>query len=152
MQVRNGYENDRMEELSMEESSQGATEYLLILAAVLGVVSVAIYFVFFAGEYPPVGSKPVIHENDIAIMVSYGSIPAGSWDYKLEAEDETGQTDDFGNGLSAHNAGKWQEGTKKLKATWITLLSDAKADNYWVYLRHAPSKHIYYAGKKLTKT
>ncbi|MDH5685486.1 MAG: class III signal peptide-containing protein, partial [Hadesarchaea archaeon] len=63
--------------MRLSKKGQGATEYLLMLAAVLVIVAIAVYYVTSTGGYPAVAVTAVKYGDDtIRINVDTGSIPA----------------------------------------------------------------------------
>jgi hypothetical protein len=120
--------------LSKKERAQGATEYLLMLAAVLVIVAVAVYYVMTAGGYPAVAATAVRADNDIRINVESGSIPTGDWQYSVS---------------STSGSYSWTDGTETLDAPYVTIASDQAAGTYYVSLKHKPSGHIYFADTKI---
>jgi hypothetical protein len=76
----------------MKVKGQGATEYLLILAAVLVVVAVAVYYVTRAGAAAPnLTVMAYKSDNTIKVKATGGTdtVPAGKWDYQVYLETET---------------------------------------------------------------
>ena len=114
---------------------QGATEYLLMLAAVLVIVAVAVYYVSTTGGYPAVSASAAKYgDNEIRINVSTGSIPAGDWAYSVSTTE--GQY-------------SWTTGSEVLDSPYVSL-GTYSADNYYVSLKHVPTGHIYFNDQKIT--
>lgn len=108
---------------------QGATEYLLMLAAVLVIVAVAIYYVTRAGGYPAISMNAESSgENGIKITVLSGSIAAGEWAYRV------GSTD---------GGGSWVTGTEALDAPSVSIGTYA-AGTWYVNVKHLDSGHLYF--------
>jgi len=114
--------------------AQGATEYLLMLAAVLVIVAVAVYYVTRAGGYPVVSATAAKSDNELRINVETGTIAAGDWQYSVSTTSGTYS---------------WTDGTSELKSPYFSL-GQKPAENYYVSLKHKPSGHIYFADTKIT--
>lgn len=74
----------------MKVKGQGATEYLLILAAVLVVVAVAVYYVTRAGPAVTITGTAELKEDDNTNvifkptkMIPDKTIPAGAWEWAV---------------------------------------------------------------------
>ena len=114
---------------------QGATEYLLMLAAVLVIVAVAIYYVTRAGGYPVIGAYPELSgENEIILSSITGEIATGEWAYSVSATERTYD---------------WKTGNEALKAPSVSLGTYA-AGTWYVSLKHIDSAHIYFADEPIT--
>ena len=121
----------------LEESSQGATEYLLILAAVLVVVAIAVYHVSTGGpSFPPLSATPANQDNEIRINVESGSIPTGDWQYSVS---------------TSSGSYTWVDGGVKLQSPYVSLGTYA-ADNYYVSLKHKPSGYLYFTNRTVEIT
>ena len=121
--------------MRLSKKGQGATEYLLMLAAVLVIVAIAVYYVTSTGGYPAVAATAVKYgDNTIRINVETGSIPAGDWQYSVSTT------------LGDYS---WEDGTSELKAPYV-VLDTYTTDNYYVSLKHKPSGHIYFSDTKIT--
>jgi len=109
---------------------QGATEYLLMLAAVLVIVAVAIYYVTRAGGYPAVSMNAANDgDNGIKISVLSGSIATGEWAYSVQATEDSYI---------------WVDGAEALDAPSVSL--GAYADGKWyVNVKHKDSGHLYFS-------
>ena len=118
-----------------EKCAQGATEYIIILAAVLVVAAVAVYYVSKPPSFPPLSAVPANVGNEIRINVGTGSISTGDWQYSVSTTE--GNYD-------------WTDGTVKLDAPYVTIENDKTADTYYVSLKHKPSGHIYFADRTVT--
>ena len=114
---------------------QGATEYLLMLAAVLIIVAVAIYYVTRAGGYPVVAVTAANSENMVRLNVETGEIAAGEWQYCVKNTSGTPYS--------------WVDGPQALKAPWVDLGPYA-AGTWYISLRHKGSGHIYFADRAIT--
>jgi len=109
---------------------QGATEYLLMLAAVLIIVAVAIYYVTRAGGYPAISMNAANDgENGIKITVLSGSIAAGEWAYSCTTS-------------TTHS---WTTGTEALDAPSVNIATDLADGTYYVNVKHIDSGHMYFA-------
>jgi len=108
---------------------QGATEYLLMLAAVLIIVAVAIYYVTRAGGYPAISMNVAATENRITITVLSGSIAAGKWAYSVSATEGTYT---------------WVTPTEALDAPSVPI-GDYAAGTWYVNVKHTDSGHIYFS-------
>ncbi len=117
------------------EKGQGATEYLLMLGAVLVIVAVAVYYVTSTGGYPAVGAVPADYDNTIRINVETGSIATGDWQYSVS---------------QSSGSYSWTDGTEKLDAPYVTIQTGLSAGTYYVSLRHKPSGHIYFSDRTIT--
>ncbi|MDH5443329.1 MAG: class III signal peptide-containing protein [Hadesarchaea archaeon] len=121
--------------MRLSKKGQGATEYLLMLAAVLVIVAIAVYYVTSTGGYPAVAVTAVKYGDDtIRINVDTGSIPAGDWQYIVS---------------NTPGSDNWTDGTVELKAPYFSL-GTKTTDNYYVSLKHKPSGHIYFSDTKIT--
>lgn len=120
------------------EKGQGATEYLLMLAAVLVIVAIAVYYVTTAGAgYPAISATSAKHgDNEIRINVSTGSIPANEWAYSVS---------------STEGSYSWTTGTEILDAPYVSLGTKA-AGTYYVSLKHVDSGHLYFYDQTQTCT
>ena len=121
--------------MRMFKKGQGATEYLLMLAAVLVIVAIAVYYVTTTGGYPAVAAVPVDYDNSIRINVETGSIPTGDWQYSIRATEG-----DY----------VWEDGTEKLDAPYVNIGTGQSGTTYYVSLKHKPSGHIYFADRTVT--
>jgi len=117
--------------MRMYEKGQGATEYLLMLAAVLVIVAIAVYYVTTAGAgYPAISATSAkVGDNEIRINVSTGSIPANEWAYSVS--------------LTEGSPYDWTTGTLELKSPYVTLGTYASG-SYFVSLKHVDSGHLYF--------
>jgi hypothetical protein len=119
--------------LKNRERGQGATEYLLMLAAVLVIVAVAIYYVTRAGGYPVVSmnAAPAGENSDqIMITVLSGSIPSGQWSYYV-GPTPSGSSTNF------------IPGTGALAAPSVTL-GTYGSGTWYVNIKHTGTGHIYF--------
>ena len=114
---------------------QGATEYLLMLAAVLVIVAVAVYYVTRAGGYPAISmNAQASGDNEIIITVLSGSIASGEWAYSVSATE---------------GSYSWVTGTEALDAPSVSL--GAYATGAWyVSLKHKASGHVYFSDRVIT--
>ncbi len=119
----------------LTKKGQGATEYLLMLAAVLVIVAIAVYYVTTTGGYPAVGAAPVDYDSSIRINVTTGSIPTGDWQYSVS---------------TSEGSYVWVDGAVKLDAPYVEIDNSASADTYYVSLKHKPSGHIYFSDRTVT--
>ncbi|MFB0500803.1 MAG: class III signal peptide-containing protein [Candidatus Hadarchaeaceae archaeon] len=121
--------------MRLSKKGQGATEYLLMLAAVLVIVAIAVYYVTSTGGYPAVAATAVKYGDDtIRINVETGSIPSGDWQYIVS---------------TTQGSDNWTDGTVELKAPSVSLGTYATG-NHYVSLRHKPSGHIYFSDRTIT--
>lgn len=121
--------------MRLSKKGQGATEYLLMLAAVLVIVAIAVYYVTSTGGYPAVAATAVKYgDNTIRINVETGSIPAGDWQYSVS---------------TTSGEYTWEDGTEELNAPYVSL-GEQTTDNYYVSLKHKPSGHIYFSDRTIT--
>ncbi|MDH5685592.1 MAG: class III signal peptide-containing protein [Hadesarchaea archaeon] len=121
--------------MRLSKKGQGATEYLLMLAAVLVIVAIAVYYVTSTGGYPAVAVTAVKSgDNTIKINVETGSIPSGDWQYIVSNTPESTN---------------WTDGTVELKAPSVSLGTYGTGNQY-VSLKHKPSGHIYFSDTKIT--
>ena len=116
--------------------AQGATEYLLMLAAVLVIVAVAVYYVTRAGGYPAVSvtaQTDAATQDNIQLVVSTGGpIAAGDWQYCITATKGTHTT--------------WVTPTYALAQGTINLENAVAAGHtgtQYVSIKHVPSGHLY---------
>jgi len=109
---------------------QGATEYLLMLAAVLVIVAVAIYYVTRAGGYPAISmNAEALGDNSIKITVLSGSIASGEWAYSVSA---------------TSGSYTWVTGTEALDAPSVTIATNKAAGTWYVNVKHISSGHMYF--------
>jgi len=122
--------------MRMCEKGQGATEYLLMLAAVLVIVAIAVYYVTTAGAgYPAISATSAKYgDNTIRINVSTGSIPANEWAYSIS---------------STEGSYTWTTGTSELKSPYVSLGSKASG-TWFVSLKHVDSGHLYFYDQPIT--
>jgi len=122
--------------MRMCEKGQGATEYLLMLAAVLVIVAIAVYYVTTAGAgYPAISATSAKYgDNTIRINVSTGSIPANEWAYSIS---------------STEGSYSWTTGTVELKSPYVSLGSKASG-TWFVSLKHVDSGHLYFYDQTIT--
>jgi len=114
---------------------QGATEYLLMLAAVLIIVAVAIYYVTRAGGYPAISmNAEVSGENGIKITVLSGSIASGKWAYRVGTTEGTGT---------------WTTGAEALDAPSVTIATNLAGGTYYVNVKHIDSGHLYFSSDQV---
>ncbi len=118
-----------------EKCAQGATEYIIILAAVLVVAAVAVYYVSKPPSFPPLSAVPANVGNEIRINVGTGSISTGDWQYSVS---------------TTEGSYSWTDGTVKLDAPYVAIENNKSADTYYVSLKHKPSGHIYFADRTVT--
>ena len=111
------------------EKGQGATEYLLMLAAVLVIVAIAVYYVTTAGAgYPAISVTSAKVDNAVRINVTTGSIPTGEWAYSVSSTEGTYS---------------WTTGTEELTSPYVSLGTYASG-TYYVSLKHIDSAHFYF--------
>jgi hypothetical protein len=114
----------------MKVKGQGATEYLLILAAVLVVVAVAVYYVTRAGAAAPnLTLMPYVKGENILIKAtttSTDTVKAGDWEYVVYLQGETAPSPTTGTFDLTPN-------------TDTRLTSVSTSGTYVVRIRHKPS-------------
>jgi len=116
--------------LKIRERGQGATEYLLMLAAVLVIVAVAIYYVTRAGGYPAISMNAAAQgDNQVILTVLSGSIAAGQWAYSVG---------------STQGSYSWVTPSYALSAPSVSLGSSYAAGTYYVNVKHIGTGHIYF--------
>ncbi len=120
--------------MRLSKKGQGATEYLLMLAAVLVIVAIAVYYVTSTGGFPAVSATAVKHDNEIRINVLSGSIPADDWQYSVSTTSGTYE---------------WTDRSVELKAPYVSLETYAES-TYYVSLKHTPSGHVYITEQTIT--
>jgi hypothetical protein len=131
--------------MKLFKKGQGATEYLLMLAAVLVIVAIAIYYVTSTGGYPAVTvtAAPLADGDIVGLTVTTGSIPAGDWAYVVDQN------------ATADDANAWKtttmDGSVALTAPTVRLENTA-AGKWYVSLKHLPSGHIYFSNQAVTIT
>ena len=122
--------------LKIRERGQGATEYLLMLAAVLVIVAVAIYYVTRAGGYPAISmNAEAVGDNLIRLDVLSGSIAAGQWAYSVS----TTSGSDY----------NWVTGTVALAAPSTSLGASYAHGTYYVNVKHINTGHIYFSSDQV---
>ncbi|GAI34203.1 unnamed protein product [marine sediment metagenome] len=116
--------------MRMCKKGQGATEYLLMLAAVLVIVAIAVYYVTTAGAgYPAISATSAKVDNAIRINVTTGSIPTGEWAYSVSSTEGSPYT--------------WTTGEVELTSPYVSLGTYASG-TYYVSLKHVDSAHFYF--------
>ena len=113
--------------------AQGATEYLIILAATLVVTALAVFYVSRGVPFPAIS---VIAKTDTATgdniqleVPTAGSIPAGDWQYRL---------------TQTKGTGTWETKNVALAQGTINLENKAASAGTWyVSVKHIPSGHLY---------
>ena len=115
--------------LKIGKRGQGATEYLLMLAAVLVIVAVAIYYVTRAGGYPAISMNATSPDNHVHINVLSGSIAAGQWAWSVSI---------------SPNTYTWTTGTVALAAPSVDLGSQTLGTTVYVNVKHISTGHIYF--------
>ncbi|TES99812.1 MAG: class III signal peptide-containing protein [Hadesarchaea archaeon] len=123
--------------MRMCKKGQGATEYLLMLAAVLVIVAIAVYYVTTAGAgYPAISATAAKSgDNEIRINVLSGTIPANEWAYSVSATEGSPYT--------------WTTMDVELASAYVSLGTYA-ADTYYVSLKHVDSGHFYFNDQTIT--
>jgi len=119
----------------MNERAQGASEYLLMLAATLVLVAIAVYYVTTATPYPIVAAAPAVSDNDIRIKVETGEIPTGDWQYSVS---------------DTEGIYSWTDGTESLDAPYVTIAQNQLGGTYYVSLKHKPHDYIYFHDRAVT--
>jgi hypothetical protein len=123
--------------LKIGKRGQGATEYLLMLAAVLVIVAVAIYYVTRAGGYPAISmNAEASGDNQIIIRVLSGSIAAGQWAYYAGTTPST-------------SASSWTTGSSALAAPEVSLGSSYAHGTWYVNIKHVGTGHIYFSSDQV---
>lgn len=122
--------------MKMCKKGQGATEYLLMLAAVLVIVAIAVYYVTTAGAgFPAItATSAKSGDNEIRVNVTTGSIPTGEWAYSVS---------------STEGSYSWTNGTEILDPPYVSLSTYA-AGTYYVSLKHVDSNHYYFYDQTIT--
>lgn len=120
------------------EKGQGATEYLLMLAAVLVIVAIAVYYVTSTGGYPAVSATFKLDDSsdNIQMIVYSGTMAAGEWQYSISTTEGSYSWTD-GPALDV--------GTVNLENT----LADRGAGTYYCNFRHKASGHMYLTDDKM---
>ena len=111
-----------------KEFAQGATEYLLIFAAVLIIVGAAVYYVSRPSGFPSISATFDVSDNEIRIRVDGGSIPEGEWAYSVS---------------TVEGSYDWTAGNEVLDSPYVSL-GTYLAGTYYVSLKHTDSNHIYF--------
>jgi len=114
---------------------QGATEYLLMLAAVLVIVAVAIYYVTRTAGAPTVTANLTWGSTDNSVKLNVVStsatIPAADWQYKIWKEGDS-------------TPGSWTAGVADIAAgAQITLITGATPGFWHVTVMHKPTGNTY---------
>ncbi len=129
-----------------KRKAQGATEYLLMLAAVLVIVAVAVWYVTRAGGYPAVSVTAQTEtggDDNIQLKVETGGpVAAVDWQYRITTTKGQGAT-----------AGTWESKTVALAQGTINLentLSARGAGSYYVSVKHVGSGHLWVEDVALT--
>ena len=106
-----------------------------MLAAVLVIVAVAIYYVTRAGGYPAISmNAEALGDNQIKIDVLSGSIAAGQWAYSVTQTSGTYT---------------WVTGVVALGAPSVSLGSAFTHGTYYVNLKHINTGHIYFSSDQV---
>jgi hypothetical protein len=124
--------------LKIGKRGQGATEYLLMLAAVLVIVAVAIYYVTRAGGYPAISMNATSPDNHVYISVLSGSIAAGQWAYYVGTVPSSQAT-----------SSDWTTGDKPLAAPSVDLGTYTIGTTEYVNIKHISTGHIYFASDQV---
>jgi uncharacterized protein (UPF0333 family) len=119
------------------ERGQGATEYLLMLAAVLVIVAIAVYYITAVGGPPPLHAVATLTDNDdvgIDITLAGPRIPKVDWEYAVITTTGTPTT--------------WSAGTKAIGdvVETVTLAANQSTGTYYVWVRHKPTGYIWIDG------
>jgi hypothetical protein len=122
--------------LKISKRGQGATEYLLMLAAVLVIVAVAIYYVTRAGGYPVVSMNAEAVGDTIRLDVLSGSIAAGQWQWSVSTS---------ANNYTWHDT----DTLGALAAPSVELENSLPAGNYYVNVKHKTTGHIYFSSDQV---
>ena len=105
---------------------------MLMLAAVLVIVAVAVYYVTRAGGYPALGVSAQIDNTTGYIQLKVetgGPVAITDWQYRLTQTKATGT---------------WMSGTATLQPGTINLENKAATGGIWyVSVKHVPSSHLY---------
>jgi hypothetical protein len=124
--------------ISKRRRAQGATEYLLMLAAVLVIVAVAIYYITRIGGAPALVAYAEQRNSDIVLEVTSGEVAAGEWAYRVYVEGTTPPSYTTGN-------------VKLDPASDPVLLSGAIAGtSYIVDVKHIDTGTLWVDGQKIT--
>ncbi len=129
---------------------QGATEYLVILAAVLVVAGSGIFYITQVGNYPPLGVVAHVDQDTGSVWLyqTKGEAPAGDWEVELDidstAEDVT-QPDYMDGGTFTKGSSVTATGNVKLDNNLKIAIIDNNTSpvDVNVILRHIESDHIY---------
>ncbi len=128
--------------MNLFKKGQGATEYLLMLAAVLVIVAIAVYYVTSTGGYPAVAVTTAENDSHIRLEVSSGSIASGQWQYSVQTS--TGSS-------------SWVDSDSELKAPYVVLdptesgaTYTVSSGTYYVSLKHKSTGHIYFSDQVVT--
>ena len=115
--------------MRMCKKGQGATEYLLMLAAVLVIVAIAVYYVTTAGAgFPALTVTSAKVDNEIRLNVTTGSIATNEWAYSVS---------------STEGEYSWTTGDVELKSPYVSL-GEKTSGTYYVSLKHIDSGHLYF--------
>jgi hypothetical protein len=114
---------------------QGATEYLLMLAAVLVIVAVAIYYVTRTAGAPTITANLAWGTSDNSVKLNVVSasatIPAADWQYKIWKTGDSQPT-------------SWTAGAGDIASgNQISLKTSATPGFYYVVLYHIPTGNTY---------
>ena len=115
---------------------QGATEYLLMLAAVLVIVAIAVYYIATAGAAKPAMtmSATITTDNKVQMLITSGALTAADYQWRILKPDGTVDT-------------AWTDGTVDLapknSPVTLTTLTTPTTGNWKVQIYHKPSKSTY---------
>jgi len=119
------------------KTGQGSTEYLVILATVLIVTGLAVFYISSAGGHKPTISMNAIFDdsdNSVKLYILQGLLPASEWKWR------------FLNPNGSENQG-WTNATVDIdpRNSPITLmtLSNPVSGTYTIQIYHIPSESIY---------
>lgn len=127
--------------------SQGAAEYLLILAAVLVVAAIAVYYVSRGPAFPTISPKAATDstKDNIVIEVYSGSIAANEWEYRLSKTSGSGT---WRTGATALSVGTVN--IDNIVANYADYGETSAAGTWYVSLRHKASGHEYITNQAVT--
>ncbi|TES83987.1 MAG: class III signal peptide-containing protein [Hadesarchaea archaeon] len=115
--------------MRLSKKGQGATEYLLMLAAVLVIVAIAVYYVTAGGAAKPnIQLTAVVDGTSIKLVATGGTdtCPANDWKYAVYLENASPT---------------WDDGTATLSSTTDMVLKSnlAAGTTYKVRVQHIPT-------------
>jgi len=134
--------------MKMCKKGQGATEYLLMLAAVLVIVAIAVYYISTAGAGKPAVTMAAVFDtsdNSIDLQITSGSVPQSDWQFRIISSDGENYINSSGAETTDDS---WISGTGDIDPTnspleLVDLAAGHDTGNYTVQIYHVASGSRY---------